>query len=184
MRRFMVPGLITLVVVALLAVLAYGVSQSGPGNSLAAKVHRGEAPVAPNASMPLQLLGSSQRETLDRLHGRVVMVNVFAGWCVACQDEVAVLKRSQQLLARHGGEMVGVTFQDSSSDAASYMRRYGLRYPVLLDPAGSFVAPYGVTGVPETFVIGRDGRVVAADTAQMTQQWADQALNRALGSST
>ncbi len=181
MRRFVVPGVITLVVVALLALLAFGVSRSGPGNSLAAKVHRGEQPLAPNADMALQLLGSPQKETLDKLHGRVVMVNVFAGWCVACQDEVSVLKHAQQMLTQHGGAMVGVTFQDSTSDAASYMRKYGLHYSVLLDPAGSFVAPYGVTGVPETFVIGRDGHVVAADTAQMTQRWADQALNHALG---
>lgn len=184
MRRFLVPGVISLVVVALLAVLAFGVSQSGPGNGLASKVHRGEQPVAPNAGMPLKLLGSSQRESLDKLHGKVVMVNVFAGWCVACQDEVAVLKHAQQVLAQHGGEMVGITYQDSTSDAAGYMKKYGLRYPVLLDPGGTFVSPYGVSGVPETFIIGRDGHVVAADTAQMTQRWADQALSRALGSST
>ncbi|MCL2417716.1 MAG: TlpA family protein disulfide reductase [Conexibacteraceae bacterium] len=182
MRRFAVPAVISLIVVALLAVLAFGVAQSGPGNALAARVRRGETPVAPNAHTPLQLLGGG-RATLSELRGKVVMVNVFAGWCVACQDEVTQIKHAQQVLGQHGGEVLGVTYQDSSSDAQSYMRKYGLRYPVLLDPGDSWVAPYGVTGVPETFIIGRDGHVVAANTAQMTSKWLDQALNRALETS-
>ncbi len=180
MRRFVVPGVITLVVAALLAVLAFGVSQHGPGNALAAEVRRGEQPVAPNVAVPLQLLGSSQRESLDKLHGKVVMVNFFAGWCDTCQAEAGVLKQAEQMLSQHGGQVVGVTFQDSSSDAQGYMRKYGLRYPVLLDPAGSFVGPYGVTGVPETFIIDRNGHVIAADTEPMTKGWLDRTLDRAL----
>jgi thiol-disulfide isomerase/thioredoxin len=181
MRRFAVPGAITLIVAALLAVLAFGVSQSGPSNALAAQVSRGETPVAPNADMRLQLLGSQTRESLKSLRGKIVMVNVFAGWCVACQAEVSLLKRAQRMLAQHGGELVGVTYQDSSSDAQGYMRKYGLHYPVLLDPGDSFVAPYGVNGVPETFIIGRDGDVVAASTYQLTSKWVNRALGRVLG---
>jgi cytochrome c biogenesis protein CcmG/thiol:disulfide interchange protein DsbE len=181
MRRFVVPGVISLVVVALLAVLAFGVARSGPGNALSAEVNRGETPAAPNANMRLQLMGSAQKESLRQLRGKVVMVNVFAGWCVACQVEVPVLKHAQQLLARHGGEMIGVTYQDSTGDARSYMQKYGLHYPVLLDPGDNFVAPYGVNGVPETFIIDRRGHVVAADPEQMTQGWVDRALSHALG---
>lgn len=177
----MIPGVVALVVVGLLAVLAFGVSRSGPGNALSAQVHRGEQPLAPNADMPLQLLGSSQRESLEKLHGRVVMVNFFAGWCTTCQGEVGLLKQAQQTLARHGGELVGVTYDDSSSDAQGYMQKNGLRYPVLLDPAGSFASPYGVTGVPETFIIDRRGDVIAADPNEMTKAWLDQALQHALG---
>lgn len=181
MRRFGLPGVISLVVVALLAVLAYGVANNGPSNALAARVHRGQTPPAPNASMKLQLLGSPHREALKDLRGKVVMVNVFAGWCDACQVEVPILKHAQSVLAAHGGELVGVTYQDSSSDAAGYLRKYGLHFPVLLDPGGSFVAPYGVNGVPETFFIGRNGQVVAARTFQLTRNWVDQTLTRLLG---
>ena len=182
MRRFAVPGSISLVVVALLALLAFGVANSGPSNALAARVSRGQNPAAPNAGMRLQLMGSSRKVSLSQLRGRVVMVNVFAGWCDACKWEVPVLRHAERVLQQHGGEVIGVTYQDSSGDAQSYMQRYGLRYPVLLDPADSFVAPYGVTGVPETFIIDRRGHVVAADPEQMTQKWADHALGRALGS--
>jgi cytochrome c biogenesis protein CcmG/thiol:disulfide interchange protein DsbE len=168
-------------VVALLALLAFGVENSGPSNQLAARVSRGQTPPAPNSGMRLQLLGSSRETSLDQLRGKVVMVNVFAGWCVACQEEVSIIKHAQQVLAAHGGQVVGVTFQDSTGDAQGYMQKYGLHYPVLLDPAGSFVAPYGVSGVPETFFIDRNGDVVAARTYQLSSEWVDETLNRVLG---
>jgi cytochrome c biogenesis protein CcmG, thiol:disulfide interchange protein DsbE len=180
MRRFVVPGVISLVVLALLALLAFGVTHSGPSNQLAARVSRGQTPAAPNAGMQLRLLDSGNKVSLEQLRGKVVMVNVFAGWCVACQQEVSIIKHAQQVLTQHGGEVVGVTYQDSSGDAQSYMRKYGLRYPVLLDPGDNFVAPYGVNGVPETFIIGRDGRVVAARTYQLSNRWMDATLNRVL----
>ncbi len=181
MRRFALPGVITLIVVGLLALLAFGVAQHGPSNALASQVWRGKRPVAPNATVPLAMLGSSRRVSLSQLRGRVVMVNVFAGWCDTCQAEAGLLRHAQQVLSRHGGEVVGVTYQDSTSDARSYMRTYGLHYPVLLDPADRWVAPYGVNGVPETFFIDRSGHVVAANTGEMTRAWIDRTLGRVLG---
>jgi cytochrome c biogenesis protein CcmG/thiol:disulfide interchange protein DsbE len=181
MRRFALPGVISLVVVALLALLAFGVVQHGPSNALASQVWSGKRPVAPNANVRLALLGSTRRESLSELRGRIVMVNVFAGWCDTCQAEAGLLRHAQQVLSRHGGEVLGVTYQDSSSDAQSYMRKYDLRYPVMLDPADSWVAPYGVNGVPETFFVDRSGRVIAANTGEMTRSWMNKTLSRVLG---
>jgi cytochrome c biogenesis protein CcmG, thiol:disulfide interchange protein DsbE len=181
MRRYALPAVISLIVVALLAVLAFGVSKSGPSNVVAGEVRAGKTPVAPNADMRLALLGTDQKENLDDLRGKVVMVNVFAGWCVTCQDEAAQLKQAQHMLAKHGGELVGVTYQDSTSDAQGYLHTYHLRFPVLLDPGDTFVQPYGVTGVPETFIINKSGHVVAATTEPMTSKWVDQTLSRVLG---
>jgi cytochrome c biogenesis protein CcmG, thiol:disulfide interchange protein DsbE len=181
MRRFAVPGVISLVVVALLAVLAFGVANNGPSNQLASLVTRGKQPVAPNAHMKLAMLGSGRKETLSDLRGKVVMVNVFAGWCDTCQAEAGLLRSAQKLLAQHGGQLVGVTYDDSSSDAQGYMTKYGLHYPVMLDPAGNFSSAYGVNGVPETFIIDRSGHVIAADPNEMTKAWMDKTLSQALG---
>jgi cytochrome c biogenesis protein CcmG/thiol:disulfide interchange protein DsbE len=181
MRRFAVPGVILVVVVALLALLAFGVANNGPSNQLAALVSRGQRPAAPNSRMRLQLLGSTQRESLSALRGKIVMVNVFAGWCPPCQTEAPILRSAQQRLAEHGGTVLGVTWQDSSTDALSYMHNNHLSFPVLLDPGDTFVQPYGVNGPPETFIVNRQGRVVAARTYQLTAKWVDQALSRVLG---
>lgn len=181
MRRFAIPGVISLVVVGLLALLAFGVAENGPTNALATEVWQGKRPLAPNSGMRLALLGSSRRESLNELRGKIVMINVFAGWCDTCQAEAGLLRQAQRVLAQHGGEVVGVTYQDSSTDAQNYMRTYGLRYPVLLDPADSWVAPYGVNGVPETFFVDRSGHVIAANTGEMTKAWMDKTLSRVLG---
>ena len=182
MRRFGVPGVISLIVVALLVVLAYGVANSGPSNALAARVARGQTPAAPNAQMQLRLLGSSRTVDLKDMRGKVLMVNVFAGWCDACQVEVPILKHAASVLRAHGGELVGITYQDTTSDASSYLQKYGLHFPVMLDPGDNFVSAYGVNGVPETFFISRTGKVVAARTFQLSSKWVDQTLTRLLGS--
>lgn len=181
MRRFGLPGLISLVVVALLAVLAFGVANNGPSNALAARVSRGQTPPAPNPKMKLDVLGSTAKESLQDLRGKVVMINVFAGWCPPCRTEAPILRDAQRVLAAHGGTVLGVTWQDSSTDALHYMRRYHLSFPVFMDPGDDFVAPYGVTGAPETFIIDRRGRVVAARTYQLTAKWVTTALSQVLG---
>ncbi|MDE3133280.1 MAG: TlpA family protein disulfide reductase [Acidobacteriota bacterium] len=180
MRRFVVPGGISLVVVALLAVLAYGLSNRGPSNGLAAQVSRGARPAAPNATMRLQLLGSSARESLASLRGKVVLVNVFAGWCPPCTTEAPILRNAQRLLARNDGTVVGVTFQDSSTDARSYMQKNGLAFPVLLDPGDTFTRSWGVNAPPETFILNREGKVVAARPYEVTAKWVSQALTKVL----
>jgi cytochrome c biogenesis protein CcmG/thiol:disulfide interchange protein DsbE len=181
MRRFALPGVISLVVVALLAVLAFGVANNGPSNQLASLVTQGKKPAAPNARMKLAVLGASRKESISQLRGKIVMVNMFAGWCDTCQAEAGLLRQAQRELSQHGGEVLGVTYDDSSSDAQSYLRKYGLHYSAVLDPAGNFASAYGVNGVPETFIIDRSGRVIAADAGEMTKAWMDKTLSRVLG---
>ena len=107
-------------------------------------------------------------------------MNVFAGWCPPCTVEAPILRGAERLLARHDGTVVGVTFQDSSTDARSYMRRNGLAFPVLLDPGESFTRSWGVNEPPETFVVNRQGQVVAARPYEVTAKWVNRALAKVL----
>jgi cytochrome c biogenesis protein CcmG/thiol:disulfide interchange protein DsbE len=185
MRRFAVPGVITAVVVALLAVLAFGVSHEGTSQVLVSQVQAGHRPVAPDSRMPLQVLGSSERrETLASLRGKVVMINFYAGWCVSCQEEAPLIRQAEKTLRAHGGTVLGITYQDSSPDALSYLSHYHLSFPALRDPTGSFAQAYGITGVPETFIVNRQGRVEAENTYELTKGWLDKTLDRALGINT
>jgi cytochrome c biogenesis protein CcmG/thiol:disulfide interchange protein DsbE len=180
MRKFALPGLITLVAVALLAVLAFGVANDGTSSSLDAEVTSGHFPVAPTARVSLPVLDSGRSESLSSLRGHVVMVDFFAGWCDACQLDAGVVQSAERRLQKVGGTVIGVTFDDSSSDARSYMKRYHLSFPVLRDANGTLASAYGVTAVPETFIINAKGRIVAIRRYQLVQGWVNNTLDRVL----
>jgi cytochrome c biogenesis protein CcmG, thiol:disulfide interchange protein DsbE len=180
MRRFALPAAIIAVAVGLLAVLAYGISTAGSNNSLDSAVARHAYPVAPDAGAALPMLGSTKTLSLSQLRGRVVMVNMFAGWCDGCQAEAGVIRQAQQMLAAHGGTVLGVTYQDNTPDTLAFDQHYGVDYPVVTDGTGSFARAYGVSGVPETFIIDRQGKVLALRRYQLTSRWVEQTLPKIL----
>ncbi len=180
MRRFALPLVLICVAVALILLLAFGVASQGTSSSIDAMVDRGDYPRAPVATMALPLLGTDSTESLHDLRGKVVLVNVFASWCVPCAQEAPVLEQAQHMLAPHGGTVLGITYLDNSSDDETFVHEYHLTYPVLRDVSGSFARAYGTTGVPESFVINRSGRVQALQRYQLTSQWVSQTLPRIL----
>ena len=111
MRRFLIPGVVTLVAVGLLAVLAYGVSNDTTSSSIDAMVARGKFPRAPSYDTALPVLASKTRVSLSDLRGKVVLLNVFASWCEPCASEAPVLRQAEHMLVRHDGTVVGVTYR-------------------------------------------------------------------------
>lgn len=176
MRRFLLPGLAGCAAVALIALLAFGVSSQGANTSIDAAVARGSFPPAPNANMALPVLGSDRMERLDQLRGKVVVVNVFASWCDPCKAEAPALEQEQHQIASHNATILGVTYLDNSDASAQFVEQEHITYPVLRDVDGNFVRSFGTTGVPETFVIDRQGRIAAVRRYQVTSQWLQQTL--------
>ncbi len=91
------------------------------------------------------------------LKGGVTVVNFFASWCAPCQIEHPMLMR----LAREGGvRVVGIDYKDAPEAGRRFLTRNGVPFHAVgLDPTGRTAIDFGVYGVPETFVIGPDGRV-------------------------
>jgi cytochrome c biogenesis protein CcmG/thiol:disulfide interchange protein DsbE len=171
MRRFLVPGVGLLLAAGLIALLAFGVSAQGTTSSIDSLVAQGRYPVVPNAHMALPRLGAPGTQTLAALRGKVVVVNIFASWCDPCKAEAPVLEQEQSYLAAHGGTILGVTYEDDTNSAESFVRQWHLTYPVVRDVSGSFAHGLGSTGVPETFVIDRQGRVAALRRYQLAGNW-------------
>jgi cytochrome c biogenesis protein CcmG/thiol:disulfide interchange protein DsbE len=180
MRRFVLPGLIAVAAIALLALLTFGVSHQNDSSSIDSQVAHDKFPVAPSANMSLPVLGSPGSKSLADFRGKVVVLNVFASWCGPCASEAPLLSREQRTLVKNGATMVGVTYLDNSSASEQFARRYHITYPVLRDVSGSFVRSFGTTGVPETFVINRKGRIQALQRFPVTTQWLDETLPRIL----
>jgi cytochrome c biogenesis protein CcmG, thiol:disulfide interchange protein DsbE len=98
---------------------------------------------------------------LKSLMGRWVVVNFFASWCPPCQDEEPQLAAFSNSHSGAGEPVVlGIVYDDSGSNAQSFLRSAGARYTAVLDP-GDLKVAYGVTGPPETFVVAPTGVVVA-----------------------
>lgn len=180
MRRLVVPGVIVAAAAGLLALLAFGVSHQGTNTSIDSALSRGLKPASPGARMALPVLGSSGAQTLAAYRGKVVVLNVFASWCSPCQAEAQILDREQHTLNAHGGTVLGVTYKDNTDDAENFVHQERISYPVLRDVTGSFAQAWGVNGVPETFVIDRQGRVVALRRYQLAGTWLAQTVSRAL----
>lgn len=180
MRRFLVPGVITALAIGLLATLAYGVSREKTNSSIDAQVAGGAFPKAPNYDVGLPLLGSGGRESLADLRGKVVLLNVFSSWCVPCGQEAPVLEQAQRMMQRRGGTVLGVTYLDIASDDLAFAREHHITYPVVRDVSGNYVHAFGATGVPESFVINRNGKIQALRRYQLTSQWIDQTLPKIL----
>lgn len=96
---------------------------------------------------------------LSDFQGRVVVLNFFASWCVACIDEHAVFVEAERRYSPDEFQMLGVVYQDSPENARRWMSRMGGSWPSLLDPNSRIAIDYGVYGVPETYFIDRQGRV-------------------------
>lgn len=176
MRRFVIPGVIVAVAIGLLALLAFGVSNQGINTSLDSALSQGLHPLPPNAHMALPVLGSSATETLASFRGKVVVVNVFASWCTPCQTEAPLLDREQRTLAAHNGTVLGITYKDDTGASESFVHHEHISYPVLRDVTGSFAQAWGIDGVPETFVVNRQGRIVALRRYQLAGAWLRQTV--------
>ena len=104
------------------------------------------------------LKGDSLR--LADLKGQVVLVNFWASWCLACRSEHRVLVDASTRYASKGVKIVGVVYQDTRDNALAWINERGGNWPNLLDAGSRTAIQYGLFGVPETFFVGRDGRIL------------------------
>lgn len=176
MRRFVIPGVIAVAAVAVLALLTFGVSSHGDTASIDALVASHKYPAAPHAHEALPVLGSNATKSLADFRGKVVVVNVFASWCTPCASEAPLLSAEQRSLVKNGATLLGVAYEDNPISSEQFAQRYHITYPVVRDVTGAFVRSFGATGVPETFVINRKGRIQALQRYPVTRQWFAQTL--------
>lgn len=150
---------VAVAVLALVGLLAYGVSSQGADDSIERLLQAGERPPAP--ALETARLGAEGNGSLADLHGRVVVLNYWASWCQPCREESPLLERWHRRIQARGGTVLGVDALDVTSDALSFVREYDLSYPMLRDTEGRTAQEFGVAQYPETFVIDRKGRIAA-----------------------
>lgn len=119
-------------------------------------------PAPQTALPPLQGLVESGAQVpgLDPavFKGKVSVVNVWASWCIPCHDEAPLLT---QLGKDKRLQVIGINYKDSPDNARRFLGRYGNPYGIVgVDGNGRAAIEWGVYGVPETFIVGREGTIV------------------------
>jgi cytochrome c biogenesis protein CcmG, thiol:disulfide interchange protein DsbE len=168
------------VVALLVALLAWQVVRTDQGKALDSKVSAGKKPPAP--VFELDSLDGSERVSLADLRGKAVVVNFWASWCGPCKDEAATLEAAWQKWRNQDVVVLGVDLQDLSTDARRFVDRYDVTYPVLRDKHGWTWGHYGLTGLPETWFVDREGRLVGEHVeGPVTAEELDRNIRIALG---
>jgi cytochrome c biogenesis protein CcmG, thiol:disulfide interchange protein DsbE len=170
------PIIASLVGACLIALLIYGITHQAASRTLDELVARKQWPAAPDATRALPVLGSGAHGSLAALKGKIVVLNFWASWCLSCQTEAPLLKRSQSLLEHSGATVLGVTYEDASPDSQRFVNRFHLTYTNLRDNVGNFARAYGTDQLPESFIVNRQGRIVAIERGPINQSFLDYAL--------
>lgn len=113
----------------------------------------------PAPDFSLSLFGTGETLRLSDLRGKVVVLNFWASWCPPCRQEAPAFERVWEQYKDRGVVFVGVDIWDTDEDAAGFLREFGITYPTGPDPNGEIAIDYGLTGIPETYFITRDGMI-------------------------
>ena len=174
-RRSLVMALPLIAFAALIALFWYRLGTGDPSRIPSALIGH---PAPPTALPPLQGLVNDGAPVpgLDPaiFKGKVSIVNVWASWCIPCHDEAPLLitlGRDKRL------QLIGINYKDAPDNARRFLGRYGNPYGIVgVDGNGRAAIEWGVYGVPETFIVGREGAIVYKMVGPVTPENIDTVL--------
>lgn len=171
-----VPIIVSLLGASLLGLLIYGISHQASSRSLDEALHHGVHPLAPRGGEKLPILGGAGERSLGAYRGKVVLLNFWASWCTPCEEEAPLMEKLQRQMTGHGATVLGVTYEDNTSDSESFVKNFGLTYPNLRDVSGEFAHSYGTDQLPESFLINRSGDVVDISRGEIEKVFEERAI--------
>ena len=128
-------------------------------------------------ALPAEVL-TPPRATVGSLRGKPALVNFWASWCGPCREEAHELALLSRRL-RGRATLVGVNWNDALPGARGFIRKNGWTFPNLRDADGVVGNRWGLSGLPNTFVLDRDGRIVSVLRGPQTAEQFERALRTA-----
>jgi len=144
-----------MIVLCCAVALVAGCSKDKTGIPAKAASEKSQAPEINVVSL------DNQQLTLAALKGKVVLLNFWATWCPPCREEIPSMITLNSFMAGKPFQMVCVSVDEGGKKAVEdFFKNSGFLLPAYLDPSGQVAKTYGITGVPETFVIDKNGVIV------------------------
>ncbi len=143
--------LVWVFVLGLLAVLGIGLVCSQRGS------------IKVGDRVPDLILSTFEGDEIDfaDLRGQIIVVNFWASWCKPCEQEAVELEQAYQQYKDQGVVFLGVDYVDTETEARGYLAKFGITYPNGPDLGTRISQAFRTLGVPETYIIGPDGRLAA-----------------------
>lgn len=191
--RWLLRGIGLLAAAGFLALLGYGLLAQAPSRTIDDALLTSRPAEAPGFDLQVLERGApgplagrwdaaarDGRVTLSELRGTPVVLNFWASWCVPCRQEAPTLERGWHRGRERGVLYIGLNMQDVRDDARDFIRDFALGFPHVRDPSKDTARDWGVIGIPETFFIGREGRVVGHVIGTVSAQQLDDGVAAAL----
>jgi cytochrome c biogenesis protein CcmG/thiol:disulfide interchange protein DsbE len=167
------------IVAGVLLLLVVGLTNQGVSARIDHALAAGERPAAPAFDLPVLVAGAGvgpidRKVALASLGGRPIVLNFWASWCGPCAEEAPIMEAVWERYRARGVLMLGLDSQDLRDDALAFVREQEVTYPSVRDGGDRVRDAYGITGLPETFLIDAQGRValhipgVVTDPEQLT----------------
>lgn len=113
---------------------------------------------APEFTLP-DLTG--QQVSLHNYRGKVVFLNFWATWCIPCREEMPAMERLHQAFQAQGLAILAVDLKETPDKVKAFFEQHRLSFPALLDESGAVFRDYQVMGLPTTYLISREGTLLA-----------------------
>ncbi len=150
---YLIAGMVVLAVIVVSWATTKDGGALGRASPTNANLSSGQAP-----DFTFTLL-DGREVTFSSLRGKPVVLNFWASWCPPCREEAPTLEKVWKAYQEKGVKFLGVDIQDTKEGAQGFIQRFGITYPNGQDTTTRIATSYGITGIPETFFIARDGRI-------------------------
>lgn len=160
----------TIVVVAgLLAFLIYRLTPRSSGSDtvqqgadVQTQDNGAVQPASVHSSVPSFVLRTLQGKDvqLQSYKDKLILVNFWASWCGPCNEEAPSMEAMYQQLHKQGLVILGISIDHHVSQVKKFVKQYSITFPVLLDTNENVASSYGITGVPETFILDSNYKLI------------------------
>ncbi len=146
-------------IVATMGLLLLGKASSASEHLLQA-MGMAKLPGKPAPDFTLPDLDGKQ-VSLHDYRGKLIFLNFWATWCIPCREEMPAMEQLHQTFQPQGLAILAVDLKESPDKVKAFFDQYRLSYTALLDEGGSVFRDYQVMGLPTTYLIGREGTLLA-----------------------